>query len=231
AGGAWSSLFLGRHGLALPQWKILASVLRTAPAADGPDLAAGGAGFGFRKRLDGGYTIANLGGEVADIVPDTLRFLPDFAATALAHWRRTRPRLGGRSWREARLPRHWALDAPSPFEAVRVLDPKPHLPGLRAAQKALADAVPFFRNVRPVQGWGGMIDVTPDLIPVMSAVEQVHGLFVATGFSGHGFGLGPGAGQLMADLVAGDTPVVDPAAFRFSRFAERPRPRPSATAL
>jgi glycine/D-amino acid oxidase-like deaminating enzyme len=44
------------------------------------------------------------------------------------------------------------------------------------------------------------------------------GFFVATGFSGHGFGIGPGAGRLMADLVAGDRPVVDPAPFRLARF-------------
>ena len=45
------------------------------------------------------------------------------------------------------------------------------------------------------------------------------GFFLATGFSGHGFGIGPGAGRLMADLVAGDPPVVDPAPFRLERFA------------
>jgi glycine/D-amino acid oxidase-like deaminating enzyme len=44
------------------------------------------------------------------------------------------------------------------------------------------------------------------------------GFFIATGFSGHGFGIGPGAGRLMADLVAGDHPVVDPTPFRLARF-------------
>ncbi len=45
------------------------------------------------------------------------------------------------------------------------------------------------------------------------------GLFVATGFSGHGFGIGPGAGRRAADLIASDPPVVDPAPFRVDRFA------------
>jgi len=54
---------------------------------------------------------------------------------------------------------------------------------------------------------------------VISAVDAVPGFYIASGFSGHGFGLGPGAGRLMADLVAGDAPLVDPAPFRFSRFA------------
>jgi glycine/D-amino acid oxidase-like deaminating enzyme len=64
-----------------------------------------------------------------------------------------------------------------------------------------------------------MIDVTPDALPVMSAVDAVPGFFLASGFSGHGFGIGPAAGELMSELVQGKTPTVDPAAFRLSRFA------------
>ena len=73
-----------------------------------------------------------------------------------------------------------------------------------------------------------MIDVTPDAIPVISEVQDVPGFFIATGFSGHGFGIGPGAGRLAADLVAGDPPVVDPSAFRLSRFTDGSRVRPDS---
>ncbi|MBL8908407.1 MAG: FAD-binding oxidoreductase, partial [Rhizobiales bacterium] len=48
---------------------------------------------------------------------------------------------------------------------------------------------------------------------------QVPGLYVATGLSGHGFGLGPGVGRLAADLVTGQGPVVDASGFRLDRFA------------
>ena len=68
------------------------------------------------------------------------------------------------------------------------------------------------------QAWGGSIDSTPDAVPVISAVPQMEGLFLAAGFSGHGFGIGPGAGRLAADLVCGDTPVVDPTPYRYARF-------------
>ena len=67
--------------------------------------------------------------------------------------------------------------------------------------------------------WGGLIDVTPDAVPVISPVPRLPGFFIATGFSGHGFGIGPGAGRLMADLVTGDPPLVDPAPYRLGRFA------------
>jgi glycine/D-amino acid oxidase-like deaminating enzyme len=79
-----------------------------------------------------------------------------------------------------------------------------------------------------VQEWAGLIDVTPDAIPVISKVESLPGLVVATGFSGHGFGIGPAAGRLAADLVTGSTPIVDPTEFRFSRFSDGSKPRPMA---
>ncbi len=73
-----------------------------------------------------------------------------------------------------------------------------------------------------------MIDVTPDAVPVISAVDSLPGFFIATGFSGHGFGIGPGAGRLVADLVIGTDPIVDPTPFRFTRFSDGSRPQPIA---
>jgi glycine/D-amino acid oxidase-like deaminating enzyme len=57
-------------------------------------------------------------------------------------------------------------------------------------------------------------------LPVISAVDRLPGFYLATGFSGHGFGIGPGAGHLAADLVNGDAPSVDPTPFRYSRLVD-----------
>ncbi|HLY57429.1 MAG TPA: FAD-binding oxidoreductase, partial [Stellaceae bacterium] len=73
-------------------------------------------------------------------------------------------------------------------------------------------------TARIEQQWAGFIDATPDAVPVIDEVKP--GFFVATGFSGHGFGIGPGAGHLMAELVAGETPSVDPHEFRLSRYTD-----------
>ena len=129
--------------------------------------------------------------------------------------------MGRRFIEEWRIPRRWPLDAASPFERVRVLDPAPTHSILDEARRNLARAFPVFANMQVVEQWGGLMDVTPDAVPVISPVEAVPGFFIASGFSGHGFGIGPGAGRLMADLVAGDTPVVDAAPFRLDRFARR----------
>ncbi len=109
-----------------------------------------------------------------------------------------------------------------------MLDPTP-VTKINDSAKAELDAVfPIFKEAKIVQQWAGLIDVTPDAVPVISGVDTLPGFFIATGFSGHGFGIGPGAGRLVAELVTGDTPVVDPTAFRFSRFSDGSNPKPHA---
>jgi glycine/D-amino acid oxidase-like deaminating enzyme len=230
AGGVWSRLFCRPLGLRLPQLKVLSSVMRTEPLAGGPEASASGFGFGLRKRMDGGYTVASWSGNVADIVPDTFRFLSDFLPAMVMQRGDVKPRLGGRFVRELVQPRRWRLDRRSPFEAVRVLDPKPHQAILKQARAHVTEAFPVFHDMRVADTWGGMIDVTPDGIPVISGVDALPGFFIATGFTGHGFGIAPGAGRLMAELVMGETPVVDPAPFRYSRFTDGSRNRPSPLA-
>lgn len=219
AGGAWSRLFAGNAGLDLPVLKILGSVFRTARLPGAPEVSAAGSVFAFRKRLDGGYSIARRNANAAEITPDHVRLLADFLPRLISSRNEIRLRIGRRSWEELRMRRRWSLDEVTPFEAVRVLDPKPRRGLLREARAALSRTFPAFAAMQVVESWAGLMDVTPDAVPIIGGVEGRPGLFVATGFSGHGFGIGPGAGRLMADLVAGDQPVVDPAPFRLSRFA------------
>jgi glycine/D-amino acid oxidase-like deaminating enzyme len=228
AGGAWSSLFCGNLGLRLPQLKVLASVMRTAPLPGGPEGSASGPGFGFRRRLDGGYNIAEAAANVAEIVPDSFRYFNDFLPALKQEWKGMRLRVGRRSVREWRMKKRWALDEVTPFEQIRTLDPEPTQSILDHAQNSLAAAFPVFAQAQIASKWGGLIDVTPDAVPVISPVETVPGFFVSTGFSGHGFGIGPGAGRLMADLVTGATPIVDPMPFRFSRYTDGSKPLPFA---
>ncbi len=230
AGGVWSRMFCASLDLRLPQLKVMSSVMRTHPLEGGPEISCSGTGFGVRKRLDGGYNVASWSGNVHEIVPDTLRFFADFLPAVRTEWDTLRLRLGPAFLEEWRRPKRWSLDAESPFERVRVLDPPPYEPILRQARDSVTAAFPAFRDIRVAERWGGVIDVTPDAVPVISAVDSLPGFFIATGFTGHGFGVGPGAGRLMADLVTGAAPVVDPAPFRFSRFSDGTRPRPSPLA-
>jgi glycine/D-amino acid oxidase-like deaminating enzyme len=64
-------------------------------------------------------------------------------------------------------------------------------------------------------------------VPVISAVDSIPGYFIATGFSGHGFGIGPGAGKVAAEMVMGKPTCVDIAPFRFGRFTDGTKLAPS----
>ena len=223
AGGAWSRLFCGnlpggKAGIDLPQLRVLASVFRTAPLQGGPEISVSGSVFALRKRLDGGYTIARRNANVADITPDSFRLLRQYLPTLRENYGEFSLRFGRAFFDAWRTKRRWALDETTPFEAVRVLDPAPRPAPLEEARRVLSQKFPVFAGMQVAQSWGGMIDVTPDAVPVIDKVDALPGFYLATGFSGHGFGIGPGAGRLIADLVAGDAPVVDPVPFRFDRF-------------
>ncbi|GHG85688.1 NAD(P)/FAD-dependent oxidoreductase [Pseudodonghicola xiamenensis] len=220
AGGAWSSLFARNTGLRLPQLKVKNSVIRTKPLDGGPEHAIWSDGFAIRKRQDGGYTIADGFRNIAEIVPDSFRYMRDFLPALGAEWKSLMLRVGGRFLDEARLPNKWSLDEASPFEYNRVLDPKPAFSLQDKALANLRKAFPVFEKAEIAQRWAGAIDVTPDAIPVISAIDAIPGFYIATGFSGHGFGIGPAAGRLAADLVTGRVPLVDPSPFRFSRFSD-----------
>jgi glycine/D-amino acid oxidase-like deaminating enzyme len=220
AGGAWSSLFCASLGIRLPQLKVLSSVLRTAPLAGGPEVCTYLDEVGYRKRGDGGYTVAKGAGYVVPFVPDSARYFREFLPTIRREGGSLRLRVNAQSLTEFRAPRRWPLDRPSPFEATRVLDPAPNAAMNREALAAMIRIHPKFRDVHVVQEWGGYIDVTPDVVPYISPVGTQPGLTIATGFSGHGFGIGPAAGRLAALLAIGETPSVDPTPFRASRFSD-----------
>jgi glycine/D-amino acid oxidase-like deaminating enzyme len=226
AGGAWSRRFCHNLGVALPQLGVVNSVMRTEPIDTGLTRSCSGGRFSFRKRLDGGYTIAHRHTSVADIVPDSFRLMRDFLPALKLDWKGLRLRLGRRFVEEARLKRRWALDEISPFEQVRVLDPEPVLDVLDEAERSIKDYFPVFKPMKIAERWAGVIDAMPDAVPVISKVEQLPGFHLCTGFSGHGFGLGPGAGKLMAEIVTGEKTFVDPSPFRYTRFFDGTNPRP-----
>lgn len=227
AGGAWSRLFAGNAGIDLPQLKVLNTVMRTT-VAQGPEASVWADGFALRKREDGGYTVASGTENTVDLVPDSIRLARRFLPALIDEWSSLKFRLSDRWKIESQEARRWRPDEITPFEKTRILDPAPAQRVLKSSWAAAQAAFPFLENADIVQSWAGMIDVTPDAVPVISPVQDLQGMHIATGFSGHGFGIGPGAGRLMADLVTGTSPVVDPTDYRLSRFSDGSRIAPDS---
>ena len=226
AGGAWSSTFCRSLDLRLPLLMTIGSVFRTAPLNEAPERSVSGAGFAIRKRLDGGYTVSHGSISSFDIVPDSFRFLKDFLPLAWMARKILRPTWTNRFKTEWQRKNKWALDEQSPFEHIRTLDPMPIKSTLEKSKRNLAHAFPAFQDIEIMESWGGLIDATPDAVPVISPVDNLPGFFLATGLSGHGFGIGPAAGQLAADVATASEPLVDPTPFRFSRFSDGSRIQP-----
>ncbi|TWB43976.1 NAD(P)/FAD-dependent oxidoreductase [Nitrospirillum pindoramense] len=218
AGGVWSRRFLSNLGVQLLTLPLVASVLRTTPMEGPTDIAVGGPDFSFRKRHDGGYTITQRGALFAPLLLDHLLIGTRYLSTLMAQWRNLRVTLGKDFLSDLALPRRWGPGSVSPFERIRTMDPPVNAHLNKEAMINLTAAWPTFHKALVAQAWAGMIDVTPDSLPVIGPVERIPGLILACGFSGHGFGTGPAAGQLAADLVMGSTPLVDPTPYRLDRF-------------
>ena len=222
AAGAWTSLFMRTIRIKVPQLKVRSSVFRTAPLSGGPDICIYSSGFTVRKRLDGGYTIA-LGGRNRipyDLTPDSFRYLRDFLRLAWMSRKSLRPRISDRLAIESKYPSCWTSTQTTVFEGERILNPAPIDRLLNQAKKNISEAFPVFKEINIIERWAGMIDVTPDAIPVISEVETLPGCVIATGFSGHGFGIGPAAGELAAQMAMNWNPLLDPQSFRLSRFSD-----------
>jgi sarcosine oxidase subunit beta len=86
--------------------------------------------------------------------------------------------------------------------------------------RSLLPILPALKNVGVIRTWSGCEGYVEDGLPVMGPSSTTGGLFHAFGFSGHGFQLGPGVGDVMAEIMTTgktDIPLQD---FRIERFAK-----------
>lgn len=219
AGGAWASSFCRQLGIRFPQATVRQSILSVSPVENRlPDVLFS-ADVSVTRRGDGRYALAISGSGHVDPTLQLLRFAPQFLPMFAKRWRNIRPGgLEGIRGGHETLAR-WRLDAPTPMERVRILDPRPDLHMIRKIQHRAVELLPQLREAKITHTWAGYIDSTPDGVPGIGEVPGVPGLILAAGFSGHGFGIGPGAGHLIADLASGVKPIFDPAAFRPERFS------------
>jgi len=218
AGGLWSRRFLGNLGVSLPTLPLICSVLRTTPMEGPTDIAVGAPDFSFRKHHDGGFIITQRGALDASLTLDHLLIGSRYLQQLRTQRSFLRISVGKNFVRDLALPRRWKAHGRSPFEQVRTLDPQVNPVLNQEAMTNLRAAGPAFETAVSADAWAGAIDVTPDSNPVIGRVAKIPGLTLATGFSGHGFGTSPAAGQLAADLVSAAAPIIDPRPYRFERF-------------
>ncbi|KOF17438.1 D-amino acid oxidase [Ensifer adhaerens] len=217
AGGAWASSFCRQFDVRFPQASIRSSILSVSGGEDLPD-ALHTAHVSITRRGDGGYTLAISGRGRVDPTPQQMRFAPQFLPMFLRRWRSLAPG-SAEGWRSGHetLAR-WRLDAPTPMERMRVLDPAPDQSTIALTYRRACELLPSLAKSHITAAWAGYIDSTPDGVPGIGEIESVPGFILAAGFSGHGFGIAPGAGHMVASLVTGAEHLVDPSPYHPNRF-------------
>jgi sarcosine oxidase, subunit beta len=91
---------------------------------------------------------------------------------------------------------------------------------LDAVGRGLELRFPRLAEFELVRGFAGPYDVTPDWNPAIGPCPGIEGLYLAVGWSGHGFKLSPAVGEVVAAEVSGRTPPIDISELRPERFAE-----------
>lgn len=89
---------------------------------------------------------------------------------------------------------------------------------LSAGCRAVIGYIPKLKDAKIVRSWGGWLDMCHDGVPVISKVDEVPGLILACGFTGHGFGTAPAVGLMLSQMAMGEKTVVDISALRYDRF-------------
>ncbi|TIL66446.1 NAD(P)/FAD-dependent oxidoreductase [Mesorhizobium sp.] len=218
AGGAWASSFCNQLGIRFPQAAVRQSILAVAPGANGLPDALHTAHVSLTRRGNGGYALAISGRARVDPTPQQLRFSREFVPMFARRWRSLAPG-AFEGWRQGHESlRKWALDDVTPMERNRILDPKPDMRQIRLTYQRACELLPEFQRVAISHAWAGYVDSTPDGVPAIGEVDGIPGFLLAAGFSGHGFGIGPGAGHMIADIITGSEPIVDPRPYRPERL-------------
>jgi sarcosine oxidase subunit beta len=78
--------------------------------------------------------------------------------------------------------------------------------------------MPAVRGATLTRHWAGLIDLSPDGLPVIERPRRPDGLVVLTGLSGHGLAIAPVVGRILADLALEGRTTYDIAPFRLARF-------------
>ena len=106
------------------------------------------------------------------------------------------------------------------FEECLVTEMQPHMFDimLGTADADFYGYIPKLADAKIVRTWGGWCDLCFDGVPVIDRVDEVPGLILACGFTGHGFGTAPAVGLMLSQMVAGEDTIVDISSLSYDRF-------------
>jgi glycine/D-amino acid oxidase-like deaminating enzyme len=212
AAGAWSSRLAATLAIQIPVRIVRSTVALTEPAKAVTKAGVWSKLLAFKQTVRGEFVIAAGGTGDIDLRLDSFRNLRLFMPAFLSNreYLRLNPNLGtfvSSLRREGK-------------NAFAGKEPQPNRKDVTASLKTLCEYFPMLGPVRLSNAWAGNIDGTPDALPVVDAPGRPSGLVIATGMSGHGFGIAPAIGVAVADLVTRGASDFDLRPMRLARFSD-----------
>jgi len=222
AAGAWSHLLTLRVGLSFPQRIVRVTCNESTEQPAVSHAAIWASDFTFRQRRDGRIWFAGGRRRLAtyELTPTSLRHILLFLPSYVKNREMFSVHLGAEFFRDFARALPWSEARKHPFAHTVDVEPPPDPTRVATAVRLLRQNFSRLRDLEVGRSWGGLIDVTPDAIPVLGEAPRPGGFFFATGFSGHGFGLAPIAARLTAELILDGKPSLEIRGFRFTRFWE-----------
>jgi glycine/D-amino acid oxidase-like deaminating enzyme len=219
AAGIGTTQLCRRAGVDVPIQVMRASVAQTAPTKlrSGALTAVWSPSVSFRPKRDGTFYISNgyrgIDGE-HDLTLESFRRLRNFLPTLLANWRTVKLNLGSEFIGDIVR----KIDERRRFEPLP--EPRVNHSLLKKYEKAFYEVYPQLTGLGMAKTWAGRIDATPDLLPIIEAVNRPAGYYIAAGFNGHGFALAPAVAKALAELIHDGSTTQNLSPFRLARFSE-----------
>ena len=219
AGGVWSQILAQQLGLKLPQLMIFAEMISAAPLAGGPGIPGMTPAGYFRPEPDGGYMFGTATG-VVPITPTVLRNLPKLLSFWKSVDQEVNPVLNLSTFGfELRANKTWLTRKPSIFEKFRILRPEVIGKTSNDTYEGMRKHIPAFKNSRVRERYAGALMSSIDNIGVISAVNSIPGLYLGTGML-YGLTLSAAAGEVLADMITGESPKVDISPYHYERLID-----------
>src|SRR5207302_4068229 len=197
-GGIWTAPLAATVGVDIPVMPVALSQCETEPVEPLLDPTLRCFDFGARQRANGQLSMSAGMNTIVDhyVSLASLRHMRIWTRRYLANRKAIRLRVGRRGQER---PANRAL--------------------MDASLAAAANMIPRLRDVRITRYWAGVIDMSPDGLPILDGATGVDGLVVVTGLSGHGLALGPAIGRIAAELATDGRTTRAIEAFSLRRFA------------
>lgn len=88
--------------------------------------------------------------------------------------------------------------------------------------RGIVQYFPSLEGVKVVRTWAGWYDACSDVVPILDTIDEVPGMVMACGFSGHGFGISPAVGLAMSEMILdGQSHTIDISALSYDRFTAK----------